>query len=274
MLALVPCHEAAIQHIIHSLSVPSIRSDIIKDVRSTGFHKDGLHGDTAGGLGVGEGAVGLLGYRNFLPAAVQNRQAVQTVTRAGNRLQRDHIALLGRGGVHFHAALTRGLDRGAGRGTGGAGATGAPIFSKEIGEDLSGGHVGVAVGIFQAGIIQVPRELTGLISGERGVAVVGLERGVIALAPLGEVAGHVGLSQSHSLAVLVLAHAGELDAAAGLAGLAVGGGGVEDDHAAVLTDAQADPDMAVHAEDVAGLEVLGGGELLGPGTEVVGLGKV
>ena len=174
------------------------------------------------------------------------------------------------GGIDFHAALTGGLDGSAGRG---AGAAGALVFSEEVSEDLSGGHVGVAVGVLQTGGVQIPGELAGRGASERGVVVVGLESGVVALAPLGIVAAHIGLSQRHSLAVLALAHAGELDAAAGLAGLAVGGGGVEDDHAAILTDTQADPHVAVHAEDVAGLEVPGGGEFLGPGTEVVGLGK-
>lgn len=263
-------HETAIQYVVHRLGIPGIGSDIVKDVRRGGSHKDGLHGDPSGGLGVGKGAVGLLGYRNFLSAAVQNLQAVQTVTRAGNGLQSYHVALLGRGGIDFHAALTGGLDGSAGRG---AGAAGALVFSEEIGENFSGGHVGVAVGVLQTGGIQVPGELAGVGAGEKGVVLVGLESGVVALAPLGIVAAHVGLSQRHGLAVLALTHAGELDAAAGLAGLAVGGGGVEDDHAAVLTDTQADPDVAVHAEDVAGLEVPGGGEFLGPGTEVVGLGK-
>ena len=82
------------------------------------------------------------------------------------------------------------------------------------------------------------------------------------------------MGQSHRLAVLALAHAGDLHAAAGLAGTAVGGRGVENDQAAVLAHAQADPHMAVHAEHVAGVEVLRAVDGLGPGAEAPVLGEV
>ena len=49
---------------------------------------------------------------------------------------------------------------------------------------------------------------------------------------------------------------------------------MEDHQAAVLAHTQTDPDVAVHAEHIAGMEVLRPGKLLRPGPESPILGKV
>ena len=137
------------------------------------------------------------------------------------------------------------------------------LLVKEVGEDFSGGHVGISVGIADhAG--QIPAELA---AGYGGVGFVIPQNCVVALAPLGIVGGHVVADQLVGLAVRIAVgvQRAELNAAAGLAGLAVRGRGVEEDHAAVLAGAQAHPHVAAHAEDVAGLEVLHAvGEKLAP----------
>ena len=147
------------------------------------------------------------------------------------------------------------------------------IGVKQVGQDLVSAHIGIAIRVSES-VLQIPAELAGIFAAVLSVAVKTLIDLVIALPPLGIVLAHVLLGQLYSLAVLGIAHAVDLDAAA-LAVDAVRGGGVEDDQRAVFTLAQADPDVAVHGEDVAGLEVIRfKGLLLAPGAPLLNLGKV
>ena len=148
------------------------------------------------------------------------------------------------------------------------------IGVKQIGQDLVSAHIGIAIRVSES-VLQIPAELAGIFAAVLSVAVKTLIDLVIALPPLGIVLTHVLLSQLHGLAILGIAHTVDLDAAAALAVDAVRGGGVEDDQRAVFTLAQADPDVAVHGEDVAGLEVIRfKGLLLAPGAPLLNLGKV
>ena len=148
------------------------------------------------------------------------------------------------------------------------------IGVKQVGQDLVSAHIGIAIRVSES-VLQIPAELAGIFAAVLSVAVKTLIDLVIALPPLGIVLTHVLLSQLHGLAILGIAHTVDLDAAAALAVDAVRGGGVEDDQRAVFTLAQADPDVAVHGEDVAGLEVIRfKGLLLAPGAPLLNLGKV
>ena len=148
------------------------------------------------------------------------------------------------------------------------------IGVKQVGQDLVSAHIGIAIRVSES-VLQIPAELAGIFAAVLSVAVKTLIDLVIALPPLGIVLTHVLLSQLHGLAILGIAHTVDLDAAAALAVDAVRGGGVEDDQRAVLALAQADPDVAVHGEDVAGLEVLRlKGLLLAPSAPLLSLGEV
>ena len=147
------------------------------------------------------------------------------------------------------------------------------IGVKQVGQDLIGAHVGIAVGVGE-GAVQVPAELAGVIASERSIIFKVLIDLIVAIPPLGIVLAHVFLGQLHSLAVLGVAHTVDLDAAAALVVDAVGGGGVEDDQRAIITLAQADPDVAVHGEDVTGLEIGRGEVLLFPSSPALLFGKI
>ena len=139
-------------------------------------------------------------------------------------------------------------------------------LAEEVCEDLGGAHISVTVGVSQTGAVEVPAEVAGPglfvlgAGGRGGVGDVASQHGVIALAPLGVVLGHVLGDELVGLAVLVVVAVGvegaELNAAAALTGLAVGRRGVQEDDGAVVADAEDGPHVAAHAEDVAGLEGL------------------
>ena len=148
------------------------------------------------------------------------------------------------------------------------------IGVKQVGQDLVSAHIGIAIRVSES-VLQIPAELAGVLALILGIIIKVLIDLMIAIPPLGIVLTHVLLSQLHGLAVLRLAYAVDLDAAAALAVDAVRGGGVEDDQRAVCALAQADPDVAVHGEDIAGLEVLGlEGGFLFPGAPALSLSKV
>ena len=163
-------------------------------------------------------------------------------------------------------------------------AGGGHRLAEEVGEDLVSAHAGIAVGVGQAGAVEVPGEVAGpgLLEGAAGsrggVGAVGAQDRVIAGAPLGVVLGHVLGDELVGLAVLVAVAVGiqgaELNAAAALTGLAVGRRGVQEDDGAVIAHTDHGPDVAAHAEDVAGLER---GDITGPGAPAVvceGLGHL
>ena len=139
-------------------------------------------------------------------------------------------------------------------------------LAEEVCEDLGGAHISVTVGVSQTGAVEVPAEVAGPglfvlgAGGRGGVGDVASQHGVIALAPLGVVLGHVLGDELVGLAVLVVVAVGvegaELNAAAALTGLAVGRRGVQEDDGAVVADAEDGPHVAAHAEDVTGLEGL------------------
>ena len=145
-------------------------------------------------------------------------------------------------------------------------AGGGHRLAEEVGKDLGGAHISVTVGVGQTGAVEVPAEVAGpglavLATGSGGgVGVIASQHGVIALAPLGVVLGHVLGDELVGLAVLVVVAVGvegaELNAAAALTGLAVGRRGVQEDDGAVVADAEDGPHVAAHAEDVTGLEGL------------------
>ena len=139
-------------------------------------------------------------------------------------------------------------------------------LAEEVCEDLGGAHISVTVGVGQTGAVEVPAEVAGPglsvlgAGGRGGVGDVASQHGVIAIAPLGVVLGHVLGDELVGLAVLVVVAVGvegaELNAAAALTGLAVGRRGVQEDDGAVVADAEDGPHVAAHAEDVAGLEAV------------------
>lgn len=128
---------------------------------------------------------------------------------------------------------------------------------KRSGEDLGGAHISVTVGVGQAGAVEVPGEVAGpgLFEGTAGgggrVGVIASQHGVIALAPLGVILGHVLGDELVGLAVLVVVAVGvegaDLNAAAALSCLAVGRRGVQEDDGAVVADAEDGPHVAAHA---------------------------
>ena len=128
------------------------------------------------------------------------------------------------------------------------------IGVKQVGQDLCGGHLGIAIRIGDHAILQVPAELTSIVTINLGIAVKGQTQDLVtvALAPLGEVLVHVLVGQLIGLAVLVRTDGADLHTGT-VGGV---GGGVHKYDGAILAGAKGDPHMAVHGEDVARLELM------------------
>ena len=127
------------------------------------------------------------------------------------------------------------------------------IGVKQVLQNLGGGHIGIAVGV-RNHAVQIPAELASRITIYLSVAVEGQAQDLVAvaLAPLGVVLVHVLVGQLVGLAVFVGPQSADLNTSS-VSGI---GSGVHEHDGAIITSAQGDPDMAVHGEDVAGLELM------------------
>ena len=145
---------------------------------------------------------------------------------------------------------TRRLDGSAWSGRGGDGLR----FSEQVGENFVRCQIAIAVRIGER-TADCPAELTGGAAAERGVARIILVNIVVPAVPLRIVPAHVGAGELHRLTVFTVPNAVDLYAAAAHAADAGRRRGMQDHQTAVVTCAKANPDMAVHAHDIARLKI-------------------